>query len=68
MKMLNDNQVLEEVFSLLMKQLEPWKATHFWAMSRLGSGDYLKTKYEQTDIESFDDLVSDILTYQNLHH
>jgi hypothetical protein len=65
MKVLNDNQIQAEVFSLLMKQLEPWKVAHFWAMCRFGTGDYLKTKYEQPDIESFEDLISDILDCQN---
>jgi hypothetical protein len=65
MKTLNDNQVQEEVFSLLMQQLEPWKVAHFWAISRLGSGDCIKAKYDCPDIESFDDLVREILIYQD---
>jgi len=64
MKTLNNRQVQAEVFTLLMQQLEPWKVAHFWAMCQLGSGDYLKTKYEQPETESFDDLVNEILTHQ----
>ncbi len=67
MKTLNNQQILEEVFKLLMQQLEPWKVAHFWAIGQFGEGDYLKDKYQQTDTETFDDVVQDVLRYQNQH-
>ncbi|WP_353258560.1 hypothetical protein [Prochlorothrix hollandica] len=65
MKTLNNRQVLEEVFNLLMQQMEPWKAAHFWAMGQFGDGDYLQQKYEHPDPETFDELVQDILKHQS---
>ncbi|WP_448570492.1 hypothetical protein [Trichothermofontia sp.] len=67
MKTLNNQQIIEEVFTLLMHQLEPWKVAQFWAIGQFGDGDYLKSKYEQPDAETFDELVQDMLTYQNQH-
>jgi hypothetical protein len=68
MKTLNNRQVLEEVFNVLMQQMEPWKVAHFWAMGQFGAGDFLQQKYQQPDLETFDDLVQDILNYQSQIH
>jgi hypothetical protein len=66
MKTLNNQQVLAEVFNLLMQQMEPWKVAHFWAMGQFGEGDFLQKKYQQPEAETFDDLVEDILSFQAL--
>ena len=65
MKTLNNNEILEEVFSVLIKQLEPWKVAHFWAISHFGQGDYLQSKYQETDIENFENIVHQILVFQD---
>ena len=65
MKTLNNNEILEEVFSVLIKQLEPWKVAHFWAISHFGQGDYLQSKYQETEIEDFEKIVHQILAFQD---
>lgn len=64
MKTVNNRQVLEEVFNLLMQQMEPWKVAHFWAMGQFGEGNCIQDKYQQPDPETFDDLVQEILQHQ----
>ncbi len=65
MQVLNDQQILAEVFTVLMQHLEPWKVAHFWAMCRLGEGDYVKLKDQRFASESLEDLVAEMLAHQN---
>jgi hypothetical protein len=65
MKTPNNSEIQAEVFTLLLKELEPWKVAHFWASCKLGTGDYLKEKYAQPETETIEDLIQEITAYQN---
>jgi len=42
-KVINEQQNLQEVIQVLLTHLEPSKVMKFWAACKLGEGDYLWT-------------------------
>jgi len=64
-KVMSDQQILEEGFQVLMTHLGPSKTTRFLAACRLGEGDYLKLKDRLFGEETAESLYEKILAYQN---
>lgn len=42
----NEQEIIQEAESLLLKKLGPAQATRFWVAFSQGEGDYLETKKE----------------------
>lgn len=55
-KVTSEQELIEEVFQVLMTHLEPSKVLRFWATCGLGEGDYLKTKDQLFEQETVDSL------------
>lgn len=54
-KVINEQQNLQEVIQVLLTHLEPSKVMKFWAACKLGEGDYLQLKdklFAQEDVDS----------------
>jgi len=64
MKVVANEQVLHEVFSVLVEHLEPWKVAQFWALCKFGEGDYLKTKDNLFANETFESLIEKIQAFE----
>lgn len=64
-KPINDEQLLQEAFDVLMTHLGPSKALKFWSNCQLGGGDYLKFKDQLFAGETVDSLYEKIKDYQD---
>jgi hypothetical protein len=64
-KVIREQEVLNEGFQVLMAHLEPSKAIRFWAASQLGEGDYLKLKDQLFERETVSSLYEKVKTYQD---
>jgi hypothetical protein len=64
-KVISEQQVLQEAIQVLMTHLEPSKALRFWAACKLGEGDYLKLKEQLFEKETVASLYEKIKTYQD---
>ncbi|MGK7901685.1 MAG: hypothetical protein AB4352_09760 [Hormoscilla sp.] len=64
-KVMSDQQILEEGFQVLMTHLGPSKAMRFGAACKLGNGDYLQLKDKLFGDETADSLYEKIIAYQN---
>ncbi|MBW4635108.1 MAG: hypothetical protein KME30_25380 [Iphinoe sp. HA4291-MV1] len=64
-KVLNEQQILQEAMLVLMTHLEPSKVLRFWASCRLGEGDYLKIKEQLFATETVASLYEKIKEYEN---
>jgi hypothetical protein len=64
-KVISEQQVLQEALQVLMTHLEPSKVLKFWAACKLGEGDYLKQKDQLFDKETVASLYEKIKTYQD---
>ncbi len=64
-KVMSDQQILEEGFKVLMTHLGPSKAMRFGAACKLGEGDYLQLKDRLFGEETADSLYEKIKAYQN---
>ena len=56
----NDQQVVSEVFDLLLKKLEPSTVARFWQICRLGTEDYSQIKDKLFEGETVDSLYDKI--------
>ena len=56
----NDQQIVEEAFSLLLENLEPSKVARFWQICNLGSEDYSHLKDKLFEAETVDSLYNKI--------
>ncbi|BAZ12779.1 hypothetical protein NIES4071_46130 [Calothrix sp. NIES-4071] len=65
-KVLSEQQVLQEAMQVLMTHLEPSKVLKFWAACKLGEGDYLKQKDQLFEKETVASLYEKIKTYQDM--
>jgi hypothetical protein len=63
-KVVSDNDVLQEGLEVLMNHLEPSKVLRFWAACQLGKGDYLKLKEQLFSQESVASLYEQVKIYQ----
>ncbi|WP_026795649.1 MULTISPECIES: hypothetical protein [Planktothrix] len=56
----NDQQIIEEVFNILIENLDPSKIGRFWTICNLGSGDYSQLKDKLFARETVDSLYEKI--------
>jgi len=62
---MREQQVLQEAMQVLMTHLKPSKVLKFWAVCKLGEGDYLKLKQELFEKETVASLYEKIKAYQD---
>ena len=65
-KVINEQQNLQEVMQILLTHLEPSKVMKFWAACKLGEGDYLQLKEKLFVQENVDSLYEKIQAYQDI--
>ncbi|MBG1262727.1 hypothetical protein [Nostoc commune] len=63
-KVINEQQNLQEVIQVLFTHLELSKVMKFWAACKLGEGDYLQLKEKLFVQENVDSLYEKIPAYQ----
>lgn len=56
----NDQQIVAEVFNLLIENLEPSKVARFWQICSLGTEDYSQLKDKLFEGETVDSLYDKI--------
>ncbi|WP_414589823.1 hypothetical protein [Scytonema sp. PCC 10023] len=64
-KVIREQQVLQEGMQVLMTHLEPSKVLKFWTVCKLGEGDYLKLKQQLFEKETVASLYEKIKAYQD---
>lgn len=64
-KVIGEQEVLQEALQVLMTHLEPSKVLRFWAACKLGEGDYLKLKEQLFDKETVASLYDKIKAHQD---
>jgi hypothetical protein len=64
-KVINEQQNLQEVMQVLLTHLEPSKVMKFWAACKLGEGNYLQIKESLFAQETVASLYTKIQEYQN---
>jgi hypothetical protein len=65
-KVINEQQNLQEVMQVLFTHLEPSKVMKFRAACKLGKGDYLQLKEKLFAQENVDSLYKKIQAYQDI--
>jgi hypothetical protein len=65
-KVINEQQNLQEVIQVLLTHLEPSKVMKFWAACKLGEGDYLQLKEKLFAQDNVDSLYEKIQAYQDI--
>ncbi|KST68126.1 hypothetical protein [Mastigocoleus testarum] len=66
-KVMNEQQVLQEAMEVLITHLEPSKVLKFWSACKLGKGDYLQLKDKVFDKETVASLYEQIKIHQDSH-
>ncbi|MEO0969264.1 MAG: hypothetical protein AAFX80_13270 [Cyanobacteria bacterium J06639_18] len=66
-KVMNEQQVLQEAMEVLITHLEPSKVLKFWSACKLGNGDYLQLKDKVFDKETVASLYELIKIHQDSH-
>lgn len=64
-KVINDQQALQEGLEILIAHLEPAKVARFVAACKLGEGDYLKIKENLFAQETVASLYEKVKAYQD---
>jgi len=64
-KVINDQQALQEGLAILIAHLEPAKVARFVAACKLGEGDYLKLKDKLFAKETVASLYEKVKAYQD---
>lgn len=64
-KVMDEQQVLQEAMEVLMTHLEPSKVLKFWSACKLGKGDYLQLKDKVFEKETVASLYEEIEAYQD---
>jgi hypothetical protein len=64
-KVIDEQQVLQEAMQVLMIHLEPSKVMKFWAACKLGQGDYIKLKDQMFENETVASLYEKIKVFQD---
>ncbi|HBB33442.1 MAG TPA: hypothetical protein DDZ80_23460 [Cyanobacteria bacterium UBA8803] len=65
MKVINDQQALQDGLEILIAYLEPAKLARFIAACKLGEGDYLKLKEKLFTRETVASLYEKVKAYQD---
>ena len=65
-KVINEQQNLQEVMQILLTHLEPSKVMKFWAACKLGEGDYLQLKEKLFAQDNVDSLYEKIQAYEDM--
>ena len=64
-KVMREQEVLQEAAKVLLKYLEPAKVARFWAAWQVGMGDYLAIREELFAGETVATLYDKVLAYQS---
>ncbi|MBW4685082.1 MAG: hypothetical protein KME40_08265 [Komarekiella atlantica HA4396-MV6] len=64
-KVINEQENLQEVMQVLLTHLEPSKVMKFWAACKLSEGDYLQVKEKLFVQETVASLYGKIKEYQD---
>ncbi|MEH2144168.1 hypothetical protein [Nostoc sp.] len=64
-RVINDQENLQEVMQVLLTHLEPSKVMKFWAACKLSEGDYLQLKEKLFAQETVASLYTKIKEYQD---
>ncbi|WP_193197895.1 hypothetical protein [Nostoc sp. MG11] len=64
-KVINEQENLQEVMQVLLTHLEPSKVMKFWATCKLGKGDYLQLKEKLFAEETVTSLYTKIKEFQD---
>ncbi|QLE58389.1 hypothetical protein [Nostoc sp. TCL26-01] len=64
-KVINEQENLQEVMQILLTHLEPSKVMKFWAACKLSEGDYLQVKEKLFAQETVASLYTKIKEYQD---
>lgn len=64
-KVINEQENLQEVMQVLLTHLEPSKVMKFWATCKLNEGDYLQLKEKLFAQETVASLYTKIKEYQD---
>ncbi|MDZ8187920.1 MAG: hypothetical protein RMX96_24105 [Nostoc sp. ChiSLP02] len=64
-KVINEQENLQEVMQVLLTHLEPSKVMKFWAACKLSEGDYLQVKEKLFAQETVSSLYAKIKEYQD---
>ena len=64
-KVMNEQQVLQEAMEVLITHLEPSKVLKFWSACKLGKGNYLQLKDKVFEKETVASLYEEIKAYQD---
>ncbi|AUT03850.1 hypothetical protein CLI64_27565 [Nostoc sp. CENA543] len=64
-KVINDQENLQEVMQVLLTHLEPSKVMKFWATCQLSEGDYLQLKEKLFSQETVASLYAKIQDFQD---
>ncbi len=64
-KVIDEQQNLQEVMQVLLTHLEPSKVMKFWAACKLGKGDYLELKDKLFAEETVTSLYAKVKEYQD---
>jgi hypothetical protein len=63
-RVLSEQEVLQEGLQVLMTHLEPSKVLRFWSACKLGKGDYLKLQEQLFDRETVASLYDKVKAFQ----
>jgi len=64
-KVINDQENLQEIIQVLFSHLEPSKVMKFWAACKLSEGDYLQLKEKLFVEETVSSLYTKVKEYQD---
>jgi hypothetical protein len=64
-RVISEQQVLQEGFQVLLTHLEPSKLARFWAACNLSGGDYIELKDKLFAEETASSLYSKVLDFQS---
>ncbi|MHC5745364.1 MAG: hypothetical protein ACYTXT_26360 [Nostoc sp.] len=64
-KVINEQENLQEVMQVLLTHLEPSKVMKFWATCKISEGDYLQVKEKLFAKETVASLYAKIKEYQD---
>lgn len=63
-KVMNEQQVVQEALQVLMDHLSPTKVARFWAAWQMGGGDYLTIREQLFGQETVSTLFAAVQNYQ----
>lgn len=61
---IREAEILQEAFTILLKQMSPSKFSRFWTNWQAGQGDYLQWRDAEFTNETVDDLYQKIVAFQ----